>query len=572
MLRSLHVSWDLLKRELADYRWWEIGGIAALVFACYGLLVTFPTAPYDFAAAKGDGFQVVLTYFFMRRWMQGAIAALFHDFSPLWNASVGLMAFLVALLLLGVLCRRAGVGRGGRFFFLALWATAPFFYNRSIYQHALPGEFIMLAADALAFLLFQRLREAWSWGKAFAIVVLSACAIAMYQAHASLLLTGMFGVCLLSPKASWRGFFLDLGKIAFVLGVGVMLWVALAYGPIAIAALAGVGIPASGGAHDAVYWFTGEHDFLGNLFGFLAGLAINWGYNAFFVVGLRFVLLAALGLFVAAIVAAVRGRWVRAAVILCFLLSILAFPVLQCASANLRVYYCLTPFVAFAGVAFWQWTYGRVVGRVAVAAVLAYAIVALGHETATLYYFRWKSRELDRAHMAAVSMDLWRHYGTATERPVAILGGFEHYPTLWHDFRPFRFLPLLSMPFSLYSNMTSHNVPREFYMIARELDGALFRMPDWEAYQTLRDNQETIIANRPAYPRPGYIFEQDGVIIVNLGSLGTQWRAFRFDDYRSPNEILLYRTLRVDALAHALISATAPVRRLAERYPWALER
>ncbi len=572
MFRALQASWDSLKEDLLDYRWWELGAIATLLFACYGLLVTFPTAPYDFAAAKGDGFQVFLTYFFMRRWMQGIVAAFFHDFSPLWNASIGLAALFVALLLLGVLCKRAGISRGGRFFFLALWVTAPFFYNRMIYQHALPGEFVMLAADALALLLFQRLRKMWSWWKIVAIAFLAACSIAMYQAHANLLLTAMLGVCLLEPRASWREVFRDLGAIALSLGMGVALWGALTYGPIVLATLVGVHIPASGGAHDAIYWLTGEHGFRDNLMGFLAGLAINWGYNAFFVVGLRLVLIAVCGMLVASVVLACRRRWGAMAATLCFLLSIFAFPVLQCASAVLRTYYCLVPFIAFSGLALWQWARGRCVARWGVAVALLLAIGAAGHETATLYYFRWKTRELDRAHMATVSRDLWRRYGTAIDRPVAILGGFSHYPTLWQDHRPFRFLPLLSMPFSLYSNVTSHNVPREFYMIARELNGTVLRMPEWDCHQALRARQDEIVSEHPAYPRPGYIFEQEGVVIVNLGKPQTQWRAFRFEDYRSPNEILLCHTLRTEAFAQALLRATRPFRDWAARYPWALER
>lgn len=564
--------WGMLMREIVDYRWWELGGLATLLFACYGLLLTFPTAPYDFAAAKGDGFQVFLTYFFMRRWMQGAIAALFHDFSPLWNASVGLLCLFVALLLLGILCKRAGLGRGGRFFFLALWVTTPFFYNRSIFQHALPGEFIMLAVDALVLLLFQGLRNMWSWKQACLTGMLVSCSIAMYQSHANLLVTAMLGVCLLSPKTGLRGVMSDVGMIGFILGLGVFVWGMLTYGPIILTSIMGFDIPASGGAHDTIYWFTGEHGFLDNLMGLLVGLVVNWGYNAFFVVGLRFVLLFVCVLLFAISILIARRKWNKVATTLLFLGSIFAFPVLQCASANLRTYYCLVPFVAFSGVMLWQWLSGKEIGRWVAAGVLLLAILMLGHETATLYYFRWKTRELDRAHMASVAMDLWKEYGTSFNRPVAILGGFTHYPTLWHDFRPFRSLPLLSMPFSLYSNMTSHNVPREFYMIARELNGAVIRMPDWEVYQSLRNQQNKIIEQHPSYPRPGYIFDQDGIVIVDLGIAGTQWRPFRFDDYRSPNENLLYKTLHVDALTRLTKAWMCPLYQLVEKYPWSIER
>lgn len=563
--------WPTLREGLAHWRWWEVALLCGVTFAVYGALVVEPTAPYDFAAAKGDGFQVFLTYFFMRRWSQGLLAALFHDFSPLWNASVALGFLLASALLLGEVCRRAGCGRGGKLLFLSLWLSAPFFYNRSVYQHALPCEAIAFCLDALALLLFQRLRAAWSWREAAAVALCVATATGVYQSHANLLLTAFLGLCALSPRQTWSGWARDLGLAAGTLGAGVALWGALVYGPVALCAMVGFAIPASGGAHDAIYWLEPGTSFGEDLRGLLVGLAVNWGYNAFFVVGLRFVLLALAGLMVAGVVCAARRRWLPMATLWVFGASVLAFPVLQCASANLRTYYCLTPLIAFSGLLLWQACAGGSWARRGAFVALLLSIVTLGHETATLYHFRRKVRAQDRMHMATVAEDLWRAYGTRLRRPVAIVGGIGAYPTGWEDMRPFRFLPLLSMPFNLYSNMTSHNVPREFYMIAREKVGLVAPMPTWERYQALLARKD-LVEKRPAYPQKGYIFEEEGTVIVNLGKAGTQWRPFRFEDYRSPNERLLYRTLRLDAAAEGLLRLTAPLRRWVERTPWAVER
>lgn len=563
--------WERCRASLSSWRWWELAFLGGLTFAVYGALVTHPTTPYDFAAAKGDGFQVFLTYFFMRRWSQGVIAGLFHDFSPLWNASVALLFLFGSALLLGEVCRRSGLRRGGRMVFLALWLSAPFFYNRSIYQHALPCEAIGFCLDAVALLFFQRLREAWSWKRAALAALCVTASTGIYQSHANLLLTAMLGVCALAPRTTWRAWAQDLLRVAGILGAGVALWALCDYGPVALCDAVGFTIPPSGGAHDAIYWFERGSTFGGNLVGLLLGLAINWGYNAFFVVGLRFVWLSLAGLGVAATLGAVRGKGVWAVTLGSFALSVFAFPVVQCASANLRTYYCLTPLIAFSGALLWRAWGGCRRARWVAVALVTLSVTSLGHETATLYYFRWKVREQDRMHMGFVAQDLWRLYGSRLEKPVAVVGGMDGYPTGWEDFRPFRFLPLLSQPFSLYSNMTSHNVPREFYMIAREHVGLVAPMPEWNHYQALLKRKD-LVRNHPHYPSPGYIFEEEGVVIVNFGEDGTQWRAFRFEDYRSPNERLLHKTLRLDQAANAVLRLTAPLRRGAKAYPQSVSR
>ncbi len=560
-----------IKNDLLDYRWWELFILLAFIFFTYGALVVEPTVVYDFAAAKGDGFQVFLTYFFMRRWTQGIFSALFHDFSPFWNASIGLMFFFVSILLLGIVLSRAKIGRGGRLFFLLLWIGTPFFYNRSVYQHALPCETIAFCFDALILLLFQELRKKWTWKTASASFLFVAMSIGIYQSHANLLLTALLGLCALTPRPMMRDVGEDLCKLATILGLGILIWGMICYGPVILCDLVGFHIPPSGGAHDEIYWFAEGYTFTENFMGLLCGLLLNWGYNAFFVVGLRFVLLAFFGAIILACCTLCRKSWSRAALLMMFSLSILAFPILQCASANIRTYYCFIPLIAFSGLYLWQASQGKPYKQWITGICLGFSILALGHETATLYYFRARVREQDQFHMGIIAHDLWQQYGTTIPMPVAIVGGFTSYSAGWEAMRPFRFLPLINDPFSLYSGVTSNNVPREFYMISRELVGITVQLPEWDHYQKLRTRKD-LVTLHPAYPIQGYIFEAEGVIVVNLGAIGTQWPRFSFNDFRSPNEILLYKSLKLNSLAEKIIFLTEPIRNLAKRYPWALTR
>ncbi len=66
----------------------------------------------------------------------------------------------------------------------------------------------------------------------------------------------------------------------------------------------------------------------------------------------------------------------------------------------------------------------------------------------------------------------------------------------------------------------------------------------------------------------GYIFEHDGVIVVNLGMAGSQWGTFRYEDYASPNEKLLERTIGLRKFDQFLVGYTSWFRKLAEDYPW----
>ena len=202
------------------------------------------------------------------------------------------------------------------------------------------------------------------------------------------------------------------------------------------------------------------------------------------------------------------------------------------------------------------------------ATIIWLAILGMAHETSTLYYYNWKVKDHDKLHMSIVAHDLWMKYGLKLEKPVAIIGGWKHYPTCWEDLRPFRQLPLLSHPFTTYSNMTCANTPREFYMVAREKIGLLVPMPDLQMYAKLRSEKKLLEA--PAYPMPGYIFEHDGVIIVNLGKAGSQWGTFHYGDYASPNEKLLERTIGLRRFDQFLLGATSWFRTLAEDYPWTL--
>ena len=132
--------------------------------------------------------------------------------------------------------------------------------------------------------------------------------------------------------------------------------------------------------------------------------------------------------------------------------------------------------------------------------------------------------------------------------------------------RPNREMPLVNNPFSLYSNMTDDNVPREFYMIAREKTGLVVDMPPDAEY--VKAKKWTSLS--PAYPQDGYIFEKGGLVVVNLGEHKERWKRFDFAAYRSPNENLLFHTAGLNAWIRLKRRIAMPFVRLAEKYRWTL--
>ena len=140
---------DELCGDLRRIGWRSAGIFAFAIVAVYGMLLMNPTTAYDFNAAKGDSLQVFLTYFFMRRFVQGMVASIFHDFSPLWNWAMGLLLLFMFANLLFVLSRRLNLSLWHSMAFVLLWLSAPFFFNRSIYQHAMPAEPMAFCFDAI---------------------------------------------------------------------------------------------------------------------------------------------------------------------------------------------------------------------------------------------------------------------------------------------------------------------------------------------------------------------------------------------------------------------------------------
>ncbi|MBP5510478.1 MAG: hypothetical protein J6Z49_06130 [Kiritimatiellae bacterium] len=551
--------------ELSATSWRQFLAVTFVVFAVYGMLLLNPVTAYDFNAAKGDFLQVFLTYFFMHRIVQGLVAGVFHDFTPFWTLVVGLGLLTCAGMLILLLFKRLGFNKGHSLIGVALWLSTPFFFNRSIYQHAFPSETLAFCCDALAMLGWLELKRT-QFNKYLWTLVVALCAISasVYQAHVNLLLTGLMGIVVLDQKGRNKTVIMEWMQIAGILFASVIVWFVINHGPMLIAKLIGIEIPKSGGAHDTIYWFTGDHSFLVNVKSLFVGLVLNWVYNAFFVFGLRCVLVAICFFFAMSIVWCIKRKWYCALASIGVALSVFVFPVIQCSFANLRTFYCFMPLIALSGMLLLQMSSRRLLTAVLM------TIVALGlaHETSTLYYYNWKVKEHDKLHMSIVAQDLWKKYGLKINKPVAIIGGWKHYPTCWEDLRPFRQLPLINYPFTTYSNMSCISVPREIYMVAREKIGLLVPMPDLQTYSRLC--ADITLLNSPAYPASGYIVEKDGVIVVNLGLHNSQWGVFRYKDYATPNEKLLERTLRLNKLDNFLFEATSPFRKLAKDYPWTL--
>ena len=548
-----------------------LGVVSLIVFATvaiYGMRLVEPTTTYDFAAAKGSAFKVFLTYFFMKRALVGMFAALFHDFSPFWNSAIGLFCLFVSACLMWVLIRRLHFSRQIATLGAVAFLSTPFFFNNSIYQHAMPAGCMGFCFDAVALLSFVELREKGALGWSFFLMasVSSALATCIYQAHAGLLLTGMFGVCALDPREKWRDLFIDIWRVISILGFACAIWAIVSFGPEVILMLIGYKIPHSGGCHDTIYWFTGVHPFITNLKALIVGFILNWGYNAFFIWGLRCVI--ALLLFFAVVIVLLffKRRVIFGGYVFLFIISIFALPVLQGSVANLRTHYCLIVFLCFGFILALKILMARTVLKKISAALIVYFMIELGHETSTLYYYNWKVKHHDEMHMAVIAHDLWSKYGKDIQKPVAIIGGWKRVSTCWEDMRPFRELPLINHPFTTYSNVNECNVPREFYMVAREKVGLVVRMPD----RVVRENIH-LPKDCPEYPSPGYIYETNGVIVVNLGGDLSPWTRFEYENYLSPNEKLLDRTLHCGGLDASLYRLTEPFRALLRKYPWSVE-
>ena len=556
--------------DLRRIGWKQSGLLTFLIFAVYGMLLVNPTSAYDFSAAKGDFLQVFLTHFFMNRPVRGVVAGLFHDFTPFWNWSFGLLALFVFAHLLCVLARRIGLSEWQSTVFVMIWLSAPFFFNISIYQHAMPAGAIAFCVDALVILVFAESRDPVKLkSRVKYIIAAGVCgfvALGFYQAHADLLLTAMLGVCCVRPKRTWKEFFVDIVEIVAILVVSVFMWALVSWGPILIANAFGLSFPPSGGAHDTIYWFDASLSFAECLTGLFVGLLLNWVYNSLFVVGLRWVLFfVAVGcaISVCKFVANMRKD---AAYIVLFVMSIFAMPCFICSSANLRIFLCFSPFIAFSAMVLLSLVKHRKTLHVVCAVLLVVVVLSLAHETSTLYYYQWKLKSHDALHMGNVATDIWRKYGLSPDKPVAVIGGWSHYPTCWEDMRPNRDLPLLNKPFSSYSNMSDANVPREFYMVAREKVGLVVDMPPADVYEKAKQLTGTM----PAYPQNGYIFEKDGLIVVNLGEHVARWKRFDFKAYRSPNERLLFKSLREDKWLDFKQRMIKPFLNLAKKYPWTL--
>ena len=554
-----------IKEDLLTVTWRQTLFIVFCVFAIYGMLLFNPVTAYDFNSAKGDSFQVFLTYVFMHRISQAIVAGIFHDFTPSWTITVGLFLLFFTGVLLIVLFRRLGFSVAKSLLGVALWFSTPFFFNRSIYQHALPAETFAFCCDVLAMLSFERIRRCRRFNRTLFIGAVLLCVIStsVYQAHLTLLLTGFMGITMLDWGKDCRTLIREWTFMAIIIGASVFVWFMVNHGPMLLVKIFGVVIPESGGAHDTIYWVTGGRSFLSNVKALFVGFVLNWVYNAFFVVGLRCVLLSFFFCLTLSLVCGIKREWNHSLSIIGFVFSVFVLPIIQCNFANLRTFYCLIPLIVFTGMLILKFSTRKSFVSLG---VLIICTMGMAHETATLYYYNWKVKEHDKLHMSIVAHDLWGKYGLRIERPVAIIGGWQHYPTCWEDLRPFRQLPLINHPFTSYSNVTCVNVPREFYMVAREKVGLLIPMPDLQTYAVLRSDKELL--SHPAYPKPGYIFEHHDLIVVNLGKYNSQWGTFRYEDYSSPNEKLLRHTLGMDKIDRFLIRISKYFRDLAERYPW----
>ena len=101
-------------------------------------------------------------------------------------------------------------------------------------------------------------------------------------------------------------------------------------------------------------------------------------------------------------------------------------------------------------------------------------------------------------------------------------------------------------------------------MYLRELVGLVCTMPESSVCKSFSE-RVGLITSKPAYPEPGYIFEEDGVIVVNFGDPSSRWDSFDYANWRSPNENLLFRTLKLDAISEFLRKHIyVPARKLSE--------
>ena len=538
------------------------------LIGAYGLFVVQPSMGCDFSAYKENQLFVALTYFFMHRWAHCFLSAPFFDtFLPFWNNFFGVLALGCATILWTIALKRqlnGSISREEQLVFVALFISSPITVIQSLGPHAMPSHFVALASDALAVLLWQRNP---GWKRLIVSAICLAFGTAISQCHMATFLVAMFGLTAISADRDNRFDWRPIWSGLCVLVLGVIIWAAIAFLPLLIVKAFGVVIPPSGGAHDQILWITSGRPFMENLKLMLLSGLWRWGYMAFFCVGLRVVLCCFLFIGVVAIACFCRRQWWRGVLFLMTGAACFVFPVMQGTFALTRICVWFVVFVALVGVMAVR-SVQNTRPKYVVAAICLLVAFFQARETATAYYANWRRSNMDRAAMQVLATDLQRKYGTKIPLPVVMIGGIETWPTLLEDQRPFRFLPLDRHPLMLHSDFTSQNVAREFYNITREQVGLVLPLPDLTVYDRVRSIWYTKIAQLPAWPQDGYIFEDgEGHIIVNLGRQENRFNRYDVKNYSSPNEQLIQRKLCLGWGDAMLVRIWAPLYEWIQAHP-----
>ena len=547
----------------------ELIALAFVVFITYGLWMVHFTTPFELYSYKSNALCDFLTYYFQNRGGLG-LAVLPFTFNPFFMTACSLALLFADALLLRALFVRVGVRRLHAFVGVCVWMTAPFFYGYSTYGQGMVVSAAAIGIDIVAMFVYDEfmVRRNRLYLLAFCLFVAIVCSF--YEAHVSLLLTGCLGLMWFRGERDAKSFFSDILLLASVLFVGIVVWAICHMAlPSLVAKIGGIQLPPHGGAHNTIYWLDGRHDFVTNCKSFAVGLLINWVYTSLFVYGLRTSLFLFIALTVVLFNLLARRKLVDAAYMCAFLLSIFAFPLLQCSSSNFRTQYFFMPFVGFGTV---MLLHGLKNGSALKCIILIFMVCMsflMARETSSLYYYRWKVSRLDDMHWSNVMSDLWRRYGLNVEKPVLFVGGFNEYPGTWDDLRPNRHLPLLNNPFPAFSYFSAVGVPREQYIVLVQKLGATLTMPEYSLVDELK-SQPRFQEDHAGYPHEGYIYEVDDYIVVNLGHGG--FPKFCYENYANNSEKRVNSIFCVDAFDKWLYKVTAGIRSLATEYPWVWSR
>lgn len=538
-----------------------VSGLILCIVAGYGLLA-HPAVNWDFSLYKdGNTPLVALTSLLMDRWGDAFLALLTAQFEPWWNTVFGAVILFFATLSWCALWQRAS---GKRMPSLALALFAALFVSYPLNHEMLifPAGLEVLSSGYLAtglalFFSFAywdtRSRRTLAWA-----VLLEALAISFYPSFAVVYLCGFLALLAVSyafaeaPAPTLRFHVLRALGYAGMLSAAFVVWLVLAKAPRLLCRLAGVAVPATGGAHDEIVWTQHDAGFLAHAGRLFKGLVYDYLYNALFYEALAyFLLFSLLALVLAAVWSRKRRSWAPLFLLGGMTAANFSLAVIQGSPTHYRSCQSFAVCVGTAGMLLVALTASRVRWHRMIVGAMVLLVLLQSRDLSQWFYNNYRRYDMDKNNFQVMVDALQARFGRDIRKPIVVVGDVPPYPTLRNDNHPLSFLPKKKGPSEQNgrNRFSAGGVRREFYLFARHVCGFVCVLPPSE--QFVEEARQAVRASgQPAWPLDGYIREYDRWIAVNLQTPaltaeGWEAQVARREMYLSDNEKALFRRLRI---------------------------